>query len=501
MESDREHLEVGALSETGYTRDENQDRMSGCVVPLGHLYIVADGMGGHKGGALAAQTVVEELQRHIGQAAPVDPADTVIAAAFRAANDAVYKKAHSGDPATEGMGTTAVLLLISGRVAKLAHVGDSRAYLYRNGALSQMTTDHTIVQRMVQAGMLKPDEASDHPQSSVLERAIGSTPTVEIDINSHQLQAGDALLLCSDGLSGYVPDAQIEAVLRNERTIQETTAELVRLALDKGGRDNVTVQLVRYGPRKPAPTIGRTWLTKMLPPSAAPGGGGQAPRKGGGTSLVLPAAAVGVAAVAALVYFRVDGLFSAGLTGLPGSTGSNASQSVAAPSSPERQPPTAGESKPVEAQVPDRPPKTPPAPGVVNDPAEVLRKRLAATEGELAKAQQRISVLEGQIKELKKTPARDTPPGSGAKPGAKQSGATPGGTSATPPGSQESPASQGAAKPNGATPGSPPATPPGPPESSAAPAASQPSAATPGAPPGAQEPVTTEGDPGGRLRQ
>src|SRR5262245_8996156 len=169
MDSNNERLEVGALSETGYTREENQDRMSGSVVPLGHLYIVADGMGGHKAGALAAQMAVEELQRHIGGAAAGDPADMVIAAAFKAANDAVYTRSHSGDASTEGMGTTAVMLLISGRVAKVAHVGDSRAYLYRNGSLAQLTTDHTIVQRMVQAGMLKPEEAADHPQSSVLE--------------------------------------------------------------------------------------------------------------------------------------------------------------------------------------------------------------------------------------------------------------------------------------------------------------------------------------------
>ena len=118
MDSDGERLEVGALSETGYTREENQDRMSGAQVPLGHLYIVADGMGGTKGGALAAQMAVEELQRHIGQASEGESADSVIEAAFKAANDAVYKRANSGDLAVEGMGTTAVLLLISGRIAR-----------------------------------------------------------------------------------------------------------------------------------------------------------------------------------------------------------------------------------------------------------------------------------------------------------------------------------------------------------------------------------------------
>jgi protein phosphatase len=243
-------LEVGALSETGYVRDENQDRMSWSEVPLGHLYIVADGMGGHKGGALAAETAVQELQRHISQAPASESLDAVVQAAFKKANEAVHKKAHSGDPETEGMGTTAVLLLVSGQVAKLAHVGDSRAYLYRSDALSQLTTDHTVVQRMVDAGMLKPEEAPGHPDASVLERAIGSAPTIDVDIYSHQLRDGDVILLCSDGLCGYVADNQIKAVLRNQGTVQETAEKLVGLALAGGGQDNVTVQLIRYGARK-----------------------------------------------------------------------------------------------------------------------------------------------------------------------------------------------------------------------------------------------------------
>ena len=281
MDSNDERLEVGALSETGYTREENQDRMSGARVPLGHLYIVADGMGGHKGGALAAQMAVEELQRYIGHAAAGESANAVIEGAFKAANDAVYKRSNSGDTAVAGMGTTAVLALILGRVAKLAHVGDSRAYLFRNHRLAQLTTDHTIVQRMIEAGMLRPDEAADHPQSSVLERAIGSAPTVGVDIRDHQLEEGDALLLCSDGLSGYVGADKIEAVLRSDGPVQDTTLNLVRLALEAGGRDNVTVQLIRYGARGlPAPAM-RTRPLPTLPPPAPAAGAGPVRREPG----------------------------------------------------------------------------------------------------------------------------------------------------------------------------------------------------------------------------
>ena len=300
MDADGDRLEVGALSETGYARDENQDRMSGSHGPLGHLYIVADGMGGHKGGALAAQMAVEELRQHIGEAAPGVPVDSAIQAAFQAANDAVYQKARSGDPAEEGMGTTAVLLLVAGRVATVAHVGDSRAYLYRDKTLSQLTTDHTVVQRMVQAGMLKPDEASDHPQASVLDRAIGSTPTVEVDIHSHQLRDGDTLLLCSDGLCGYVTDAQIHAVLRHRGSVQETTAGLVQLALDTGGKDNVTVQLIRYGSRRPS-TRGTRFMNALARFAVRPGRG---ERRTVAAIVMAVAVAVVGAAIVGGVFWR-----------------------------------------------------------------------------------------------------------------------------------------------------------------------------------------------------
>jgi protein phosphatase len=263
MNLHKAQLEVGARSETGYVRDENQDRMSGTRVPLGQLYIVADGMGGHKGGAVAAELTVQGLQQYIGEAPANASVEEIIQMAFTKTNETVYQKAHSGDPATEGMGSTAVLLLISGRVARVAHMGDSRAYLYRKGRLKQLTTDHTIVQKMVQAGMLKPEEAIDHPNASVLDRAIGSKPGVEVDIGDPlQLKGGDAILLCSDGLSGYVADPEIASVLQGQAPVQEIPERLVKLALEKGGADNVTVQFIQYGTRKEA----RLSTPKLLRP-------------------------------------------------------------------------------------------------------------------------------------------------------------------------------------------------------------------------------------------
>jgi serine/threonine protein phosphatase PrpC len=253
MSSHKAQFEVGACSETGYVRNENQDRMSGTRVPLGQLYIVADGMGGHKGGALAAELTVQGLQQCLEETPAQRPVEEAIQTAFTKTNETVYHKAHAGDPATEGMGSTAVLLLISEQAARVAHVGDSRAYLYRRGRLKRLTTDHTVVQKMVQAGMLKPEEAIDHPNASVLERAIGIDQSVEAEISDTiRLKQGDALLLCSDGLCGYVADAEIVSVLRSQATVQEVPEHLVRLALQKGGEDNVTVQFIQYGTRKEA---------------------------------------------------------------------------------------------------------------------------------------------------------------------------------------------------------------------------------------------------------
>ncbi|MGH8472137.1 MAG: PP2C family protein-serine/threonine phosphatase, partial [Gammaproteobacteria bacterium] len=249
--------EVSARSETGYVREENQDRMSRARVGLGEAYVIADGMGGHNGGAWAAEITVQGLEQSLAMAPPELTVVAAITRAFDEANRIVYERAGSGDPETEGMGSTALLLLTSGSLAYVAHVGDSRAYLYRERELRQLTTDHTRVKRMVDAGMLSAEEARHHPETSILERAMGHRPHVEVDLGpALELREGDGVLLCSDGLSGYVDDQGIEAVLRSEATVQEVADRLVELALDRGGQDNVTVQFIQYGERTQAHTNG-----------------------------------------------------------------------------------------------------------------------------------------------------------------------------------------------------------------------------------------------------
>lgn len=267
-QSHHSDYQISVRTDIGSTRDENQDRMSSAATSLGQLYIVADGMGGHKGGALAAQLTVDGIVEQLSEYPSDASIEDALRQAFDKTNHAIYEQAHSGDSETEGMGSTAVLALISWNEVHIAHVGDSRAYLFQQGALNCLTTDHTRVQKMLDAGILTPEEARDHTDASVLDRAIGTRPTVEVDIEKKfVLEKGDALLLCSDGLTGYVDDEEIEKVLRSEKSFQKTADRLVDLALQWGSKDNITVQLIQNGARtemeketKPRLTINRVTI-------------------------------------------------------------------------------------------------------------------------------------------------------------------------------------------------------------------------------------------------
>ena len=244
-------LNVGALSETGPVRDENQDRMSGDIFPIGNLYIVADGMGGYEGGGQAAELAIQHLRDNIGKAGMNDCIENAFTNAFNKANQVIYDRNHSPGVQFNKMGTTAVALLLSKQVAKVAHVGDSRAYFFRNGFLCQITLDHTKVQSMIDAGVLSREEGECHPDSHILERAIGIHDEVTVDIsNEIPFRDGDAFLLCSDGLSGYVSDTEIESVLKSRAAIQEIPKILVDKAIGNGGSDNITVQFIQYGTRR-----------------------------------------------------------------------------------------------------------------------------------------------------------------------------------------------------------------------------------------------------------
>ena len=241
---------LGARSETGYVRSSNEDRMGWTRTPYGDVFVVSDGMGGHLGGALAAEITVRTLQQ---QLALIPPASNRfgdhVRQAFLAANRDVFTKREANDPLTREMGATGVALVTDGVRFIVAHVGDNRAYLWRGRQLRQLTRDHTRVQGMVESGLLSAEQALTHPDASVLDRAIGHLATVDVDVTDWiELEPSDMLLLCSDGLCGYVNDAEIAAILRTGGDPQACTDRLIEAALGKGGHDNVTVQLVRFTP-------------------------------------------------------------------------------------------------------------------------------------------------------------------------------------------------------------------------------------------------------------
>ena len=267
MKRTQSKWELGASSQTGYVRKENEDRMSSIRILDYRLYLVVDGMGGHKAGARAAELSIQSLQDCMTNLLPAHAPEEAIAAAFTAANQIVYAQAHSEDAATMGMGATAVMLLTQGPLAYIAHVGDSRAYRFTQGKLERLTKDHSPMERMIDAGILTTAEARIHPQASMIDKALGDKPVLEAEVaKPFKLEEGDGVLLCSDGLCGYVDDGVIEAVLKRSGRAQEAADNLVQQALKTGGEDNITVQFIRLihqGGQEKATGIG-SWINNWL---------------------------------------------------------------------------------------------------------------------------------------------------------------------------------------------------------------------------------------------
>lgn len=241
-----------ARSETGKVRTVNEDRMGWVRTSYGDVYVVSDGMGGYRGGALAAELTVNTLQTALTRAIPDAEFPQRVRKAFLETNETVYKQRNPADPETAEMGATAVVLITNGARFMVAHVGDSRAYRWRRrSGLRRLTQDHTKIQNMLDRGLITPEQAKNHPDSSLLVRAIGHGATVEPDVSEWQaVEPGDVFLLCSDGLSGYVSDREINTVLQSKHGPKAIANALVERALKKGGEDNVTVKVLCYTPRR-----------------------------------------------------------------------------------------------------------------------------------------------------------------------------------------------------------------------------------------------------------
>jgi len=233
-----------AGTDVGLARSGNEDsHLRGRTV-----FAVADGLGGHQGGEVASAMAVEPLAALDGRAfADADQAAEALTAAIRAANQAILQRGRS-DPELWGMGTTVTAAAVAhDRVLQLAHVGDSRAYLLRKGApLRQLTTDHTVVAEAVERGLLTREQAAIHPQRGVVTRAVGLDPDVRVDLPEPlELEPGDQVLLCSDGLTEVVDDDQIAGVLADQIDGDDACGTLIAAANRAGGPDNVTVVLLR----------------------------------------------------------------------------------------------------------------------------------------------------------------------------------------------------------------------------------------------------------------
>lgn len=246
-------LHIAAATDVGLRRDHNEDCFASWsstdpaqIAKLGELMIVADGMGGSAAGEVASRTAVDTVieQYRDGGENP----DQALKQAVEAAHRAVYRLGRE-KAELAGMGTTCTAISVRGRELRYAHVGDSRAYLVRNGHIRQLTSDHSLVAQLVQQRLMTPEQARLDPRRNVLTRSIGVGESVEVDqgVFNAELMPTDTILLCSDGLHGLVNDEELAKVAA-QKDLDQACAEFVALARERGGYDNITVMLARLGP-------------------------------------------------------------------------------------------------------------------------------------------------------------------------------------------------------------------------------------------------------------
>ncbi|MDP2315927.1 MAG: Stp1/IreP family PP2C-type Ser/Thr phosphatase [Pseudomonadota bacterium] len=241
------------ITDVGVKRTNNEDNY--LINDELNLFVVCDGMGGHAGGEFAsaiAVNTVEEVLSDLETSPEIEAAREEGAVevmrerlryAIRLAGKRIFEKANA-EPEYRGMGTTCLVLLVDGSNAFVAHVGDSRGYIVREGRIEQLTEDHSLVNERIRAGLLTPEQARHHKLKNIITRSLGYTEDVEIDIQVRALRRGDRFLLCSDGLSNLVEPAELGEAVRS-MTPQEAARHLVQLACARGGDDNITAVITR----------------------------------------------------------------------------------------------------------------------------------------------------------------------------------------------------------------------------------------------------------------
>lgn len=237
---------VGAVSDIGLRRENNQDFMFASTDEKLPLFIVADGMGGHKGGDIASSMAVDGIVKHFKENKNRLDSDINIMRCIREAinsvNDKIFLKAFEFSECS-GMGTTITMAYIHGTKAFIGHVGDSRAYLLREGELIQITEDHTLINELIKNGSITPSEAVNHPQRNMITRAVGTNASVKLDQITLETQKSDIIILCSDGLTNMIEEEIILRVFNrfDNKDMKNICNVLVNLAKENGGSDNITV--------------------------------------------------------------------------------------------------------------------------------------------------------------------------------------------------------------------------------------------------------------------
>lgn len=238
-------MKTFSITDTGVTREMNQDYYFATDTNLGNLpslFIVADGMGGHKAGDYASRHTIERVVASISRNSSEEPV-TIIQEAISKANELLVAESNE-DETKSGMGTTLVIATLVGDKLIVANVGDSRLYVISD-MVRQITRDHSLVDEMVRLGELNPSEARSHPDKNIITRAIGAQKNVKADFFEVELAEDDYVLMCTDGLTNMVRDEEILDIVRSEKEPEAIAHKLVRMANDNGGRDNITVTIIK----------------------------------------------------------------------------------------------------------------------------------------------------------------------------------------------------------------------------------------------------------------
>nr|WP_282706880.1 Stp1/IreP family PP2C-type Ser/Thr phosphatase [Natroniella acetigena] len=230
-------MNYGVISDCGKVRTENEDNHLALVKDELTLLVVADGMGGHNSGALASTLAIEAIKDY--QFSIDNPVQDIKDLIWHA-NQCIYQKSKEKEE-YHGMGTTLTLGVIKDRILTIGHIGDTRAYLFRDGDLCQVTQDHSMVEELIRKDIITPEEAKNHPQKNILTNALGVEKDVKKDLIEVELEEQDLILFCSDGLTNMVSDKKLAEILAKPINLQQKAETLVELANQRGGRDNITV--------------------------------------------------------------------------------------------------------------------------------------------------------------------------------------------------------------------------------------------------------------------